>query len=263
MEVVILASADEAARAAARVIARLVAKKRNAVLGLATGRTQEPVYAELVRLHRDEGLDFRAVTTFNLDEYVGIAADHPGSYRRYMQDHFFRHVKLSPGQTHVPDGLATDIPRTCQRYEEAIGAAGGIDLQLLGLGADGHIGFNEPSSSLASRTRLKTLAPATLAGRPGFDSGDAVPRHVITMGVGTILEARRCLMLATGGRKADAVAKMIEGPITAMVPGSALQLHARTTVLLDDAAAGKLALADYYREVHRNKPEWQRQIDGE
>jgi glucosamine-6-phosphate deaminase len=263
MEVVILPSPRDAALAAGRIIARLVRAKPDAVLGLATGETQRPVYAELVRLHRQEGLDFSRVTTFNLDEYVGLPDTHPGSYRRYMQEHLFRHVNLRPDRTHVPDGRAASVEAACRSYEEAIRAAGGIDLQLLGIGGDGHIGFNEPTSSLASRTRVKTLTAATLdAIRAQLPGGEEPPRHVITMGVGTILEARRCVLLAVGAPKAPAVARMVEGPLTALVPASALQLHPQTTVLVDEDAATRLALAAYYRDVHARKPDWQRDRDG-
>jgi glucosamine-6-phosphate deaminase len=263
MEVVIFPSPAEAALAAARIIARLVPARPDAVLGLATGETQRPVYAELVRLHREERLDLSRVTTFNLDEYVGLEETHPASYRRYMEENLFRHVGLGRERTHVPDGRAADVEAACTAYEGAIRAAGGIELQLLGLGADGHIGFNEPTSSLASRTRVKTLTAATLeAIRAQLAPGEAPPRHVITMGVGTILEARRCVLLAVGARKAAAVARMVEGPLTALVPASALQLHPQATVLLDEAAAGRLALAAYYRDVHAGKPAWQRERDG-
>jgi glucosamine-6-phosphate deaminase len=263
MEVVILPSATEAALAAARILTRLVRANPRAVLGLATGETQKRVYAELVREHRDEGLDFAAVTTFNIDEFVGIDQTHPGSYRRYMHEHLFRHVNLRPDRAHVPDGRAADIDAACAAYEEAIRAAGGIDLQLLGVGADGHIGFNEPTSSLSSRTRIKTLTAGTLSAlRAQLPPGQEPPRAVITMGIGTILEARRCVVLAVGERKAAAVARMVEGPLTALVPASALQLHPWTTVLVDEAAAARLSLADYYRDVQRSKPPWQRERDG-
>jgi glucosamine-6-phosphate deaminase len=263
MEVIILPSAAEASLAAARIVARVVRANPRAVLGLATGETPERLYAELVRAHRQDGLDLSRVTTFNLDEHVGLDDGHAASYRRYMQERLFRHVNLRPDRTHVPDGRAPDLDAACAAYEQAIRRAGGIELQILGIGADGHIGFNEPSSSLASRTRVKTLTAATLAAiRARLPPGEEPPRHAITMGIGTILEARRCLLLAFGARKAEAVARMVEGPVTALVPASALQLHARTTVLVDEEAAGRLALAAYYREVHRNKPAWQVERDG-
>jgi len=212
-----------------------------------------------VRMHREEGLEFRRVTTFNLDEYVGLGPDHPCSYRRFMQEHLFGLVDLVPHRAHVPDGLTRDIPAFCADYERWIREAGGIDLQLLGLGQDGHIAFNEPTSSLASRTRLKTLTPLTVsANRQCFPEGEEVPMHVLTMGVGTIMEARRCLLLAFGARKAPAVGRMIEGPITSMVPASILQMHPCTTVILDDEASRHLGLRNYFKDVYRNKPDWQR-----
>jgi glucosamine-6-phosphate deaminase len=248
MEVVILPSTRDVHETAARIIATLVRAKPDAVLGLATGVTQHEVYAALVGQHRDHGLDFSRVTTFNLDEYVGVAPDDPESFHHYMTENFFAHVNLAPERIHIPDGMAADIDAVCAGYEQAIRAAGGLDLVLLGIGEDGHIAFNEPTSSLASRTRMKTLASGT--------------RHVITMGIGTILEARRCLLLAWGERKQVAVARTVEGPVTAMVPGSALQMHPRTTLLLDDMAAANLSMAPYFREVHAHKPAWQKERDG-
>jgi glucosamine-6-phosphate deaminase len=255
VEVIIAPSAGEASAEAARIAAAVIRAKPRAVLGLATGSTPLRFYAELVAM----GLDFSQVTTFNLDEYVGLAPDHPQSYASYMREHFFSKVNIPPGQIHIPKGLARDIPGHCEGYEAAIREAGGIDLQLLGVGSDGHIGFNEPSSSLGSRTRLKTLTERTIRDNARFfASPSEVPHHVITMGVGTILDARRCLVLAFGDGKAAAVAAMVEGPITADVPASALQFHASCTLLVDEAAATQLKRADYYRWVYTNKPSWQR-----
>ncbi|MEW5849608.1 MAG: glucosamine-6-phosphate deaminase [Myxococcota bacterium] len=258
MEVVILPTPLEVTRHAARTMAGLIGAKPDAVLGLATGASVRGVYAELVRLHREEALSFHHVTTFNLDEYVGIRRDHPGSYHAFMEEHFFRHVDVDRARAHLPAADAADIPAACAQYERDIQAAGGIDLQLLGIGSDGHIGFNEPTSSLASRTRIKTLTSITRAdNRAAFGDGP-VPLHVITMGIGTILEARRCVLVAFGSSKANAVARMVEGPLTAMVPASALQLHPHATILVDEEAAERLTLQDYYRTVQRNKPSWQR-----
>jgi glucosamine-6-phosphate deaminase len=230
------------------------------VLGLATGSTPLATYRELVRMHREEGLDFSGVTTFNLDEYVALPPEHPQSYHAFMDEHFFRHVNVPRDRIHIPHGMARDVPAECARYEEAIRAAGGIDLQLLGIGTDGHIGFNEPSSSLASRTRIKTLTERTRADNARFFDGDLdkVPFHCITMGVGTIMDARQVLMLAFGGKKAKAVAEAAEGPITAMNPASVLQMHPVAKCIVDEDAAGKLARGDYYRWVYSHKPEWQR-----
>ena len=242
MEIIIQPTPEAGSIIAARIIAKLVRSKPDCVLGLATGNTPLGTYRELVRMHREDGLDFSRVTTFNLDEYVGLPPEHPQSYRAFMAENFFRHVNADARRTHIPDGMARDVPAECARYEAAIAAAGGIDLQLLGIGSDGHIGFNEPSSSLASRTRIKTLTERTRADNARFFEGDLakVPIHCITMGVGTIMESREVLMLAFGAKKADAVAGAVEGPITAMNPASILQMHAVTKCVVDEAAASKL-----------------------
>jgi glucosamine-6-phosphate deaminase len=259
MEIVIQPSAEEASIVAARIVAQLVRRKPDAVLGLATGSTPLRMYAELVRMHREEALDFSRVTTFNLDEYVGLAADHPQSYRAFMGEHLFRHLNVPCERIHIPNGLAADVPAECAAYEAAIRAAGGIDLQVLGIGTDGHIGFNEPSSSLASRTRIKTLTARTRSDNARFfGSAEAVPFHVITMGVGTIMDARQVLLLAFGENKARAVAEAVEGPITAMNPASILQMHPVAKCLTDEAAARDLSRLEYYRWVYSNKPDWQR-----
>jgi glucosamine-6-phosphate deaminase len=253
MEVLILPSADAVAAAGAEAVARLVGAKPDAVLGLPTGSTPRPVYAELVRRHRAGGLSFARVTTFNLDEYVGVGRDHPGSFRHYMEEALFRHVDLAPARTHVPDGLAADVAAGAAAYEAAIAEAGGMDLVLLGLGEDGHIAFNEPTSSLASRTRIKTLSASSRAANQAAFGPDPIPSHVVTMGVATILSARRIVLLAHGARKAAALAAMVEGPVTSMVPASALQLHASATVICDEAAATGLRLGAYYRDVQALK----------
>ncbi len=259
MEVIIQPTADAASHVAARIFARQIRTKPTSVLGLATGSTPLGLYRELVSMHERAALDFAKVTTFNLDEYVGLGPDHPQSYAHFMREHLFSKINIAPSGTRIPDGLTRDIAAHCADYEQAIRDAGGIDLQLLGLGTDGHIGFNEPSSSLGSRTRLKTLTERTIADNARFFSSPSeVPRHVITMGVGTIMEARHCVVLAFGEKKAGAVAATVEGPVTASVPSSALQLHARCTLIIDEGAAGALERADYYRWVYNNKPEWQR-----
>lgn len=255
MEVVILPDSEAVGRLGASIVAHLVTEKPEAVLGLATGSTPRGLYAELVRLTRDAGLDLSAVTTFNLDEYVGLEPSDPESYHAYMRRELFDHVTLK--RSWVPDGTAGDIPAACRAYEQAIEAAGGIDLQVLGLGHDAHIGFNEPTSSLASRTRIKTLADQTVEANRRFFEGREVPRHVVTMGVGTIMQSRHCLMLALGQSKAEAVAAMVEGPITSMKPASVLQMHPKVTVLLDEEAASALTMREYFRSVWENKPAWQ------
>jgi len=258
VEVIIRPDADAAAELVARIIAKELRANPHLVLGLATGRTMERVYGRLVRLHRKEGLDFSLCRTFNLDEYVGLAPEDPRSFRHYMNEHLFGHVNIDPRNAHLPDGRAADLEVECRGYEAAIARAGGLDLQLLGIGQAGHIGFNEPLSALRSRTRAKALAPLTLEQNAEvFGGADKVPRRAITMGVGTILESRRCLLLAIGAEKAEMIAKAVEGPITSMISATALQLHPRCTVVVDDAAAGRLAGSEYYRRIFATEPEWE------
>jgi glucosamine-6-phosphate deaminase len=254
MEIIIQSDPDAATQVAARIIARRLREKPDAVLGLATGSTPLRLYRELIALR----LDWRRVRTFNLDEYVGLPRAHPQSYHHFMWENLFQHVNIARRNVHIPDGNTRDIPRFCARYEAQIRAAGGIDLQLLGIGTDGHIGFNEPSSSLASRTRIKTLTPQTRRDNARFFGSEAqVPHHVITMGIGTIMEARDIVLLAFGAQKARAVAEAVEGPVTASNPASMLQMHASTKVCLDRSAARRLKRADYYEWVYANKPAWQ------
>jgi glucosamine-6-phosphate deaminase len=254
MEIIIQPDAESATAIAARIIARLLQEKPNAVLGLATGSTPLLLYRALARMK----LDWRKVTTFNLDEYVGLPNDHPQSYHHFMRQNFFQHVNILPKNTHIPDGMTKDVAKFCAQYERRIAAAGGIDLQVLGIGTDGHIGFNEPTSSLTSRTRIKTLTPQTRKDNARFfGSADKVPHHVVTLGLGTIMEARQCLMLAFGSKKARAIAATVEGPMTANVPASILQMHPSVKVFLDRGAAAKLKRAAYYDWVFKNKPNWQ------
>jgi glucosamine-6-phosphate deaminase len=259
MEIIIQSEAAAASALAAKIIARTVREKPHAVLGFATGQSPVALYRELVRLHREEGLDFGSVSAFNLDEFVGLAPSHPASYHSYMREHLFAHVNIDPKRVHIPDGLARDIPAVCRGYEDLIHAAGGIDIQILGIGTDGHLGFNEPSSSLTSRTRIKTLTARTRRDNAAaFGGEENVPHHVITMGLGTIMACRTCLLLAFGAAKARAVAQAVEGPLTAMVPASILQMHPHAVVLLDEEAARELKRAPYYRWVYANKPDWQK-----
>jgi len=259
MEVVILPDAHAVAVLAADAFEALVRAKPAAVLGLATGSSPLPVYEELARRHRSQGLSFARVRGFGLDEYVGLVPGHPQSYAQVLQHEFAGRLDIDPANVRVPDGTAADLPAACRDYEEAIRACGGVDLQLLGVGTDGHIGFNEPGSSLLSRTRVKTLTEQTRRDNARFfDGPDEVPRHVVTQGLGTILEARHAVLLATGARKAEAVKALVEGPLAAFCPGSVLQLHPHASVLLDEPAAAGLALADYYRQTYADKPAWQR-----
>lgn len=252
MRVIVEQDRDGVSRRAAQIVAKLVRRKPRCVLGLATGSTPLGTYAELVRMHREEGLDFSRVVTFNLDEYVGLAATHPQSYRFFMQQNLFDHINVDPRDTHVPDGRALDFEAYCEQYERMIAEEGGIDLQILGIGGDGHIAFNEPGSSLGSRTRLKTLTEETVRDNARFFGSEKdVPRLAITMGVGTILESRQCLLLAAGASKARAIRDTIEGPITAQVTASALQLHRDVIAILDQEAARLLERRDYYREVEQ------------
>jgi len=257
VEVIIRPDLESAAELVASLIARELRANPHLVLGLATGRTMEAAYSKLVRLHRETKLDFSLCATFNLDEYVGLAPEDPRSYRHYMNERLFQHVNIDPRNTHLPNGRAPDLDAECRSYEAAITKFGGIDLQLLGIGQAGHIGFNEPLSALRSRTRVKALTPTTIEqNAPFFASEDQVPRRAITMGVGTILDARRCLLLATGSEKAYIIAKAVEGPITAMISATALQLHPRCTVVVDEAAARQLQGAEYYRWIFENEPKW-------
>jgi len=258
MQVIIRPTQDDASRLAARLIAKAVRASPGLVLGLATGRTMERLYALLAAMHRDEGLDFSLCRTFNLDEYVGLPPSHESSYRYYMDEHLFRHINIDPRNTHLPDGMATDLAAECRRYEETIAGNGGIDLQLLGIGRAGHIGFNEPLSALRSRTRDKSLTPLTIAeNSPLFKDPSAMPRRALTMGVGTILECKRLILLVTGGSKAPVLAKAVEGPVTSMISASAIQLHPSCTVIADEDAAEDLQEKDYYRWIFENEPEWE------
>ncbi len=258
MEVVVLGTEDERARLVADAVVALVARRPSAVLGLATGSSPSPVYADLVRRYAAGGVSFAAASAFTLDEYLGLPAGHPEGYRSVIEREFASLVDLPADHLHTPDGQTDDVPAACAAYERLIAEAGGVDLQLLGIGSDGHLAFNEPGSSLASRTRVKTLTARTREDNARFfDSVDAVPHHVLTQGLGTILEARHLVMLASGPGKAEAVRQAVEGPVTAMCPASALQLHPHVTVVLDPAAADRLSLRDYYEQVWADKPDWQ------
>ncbi len=250
MRVVILEDSEEVSSRAAEIICSTVAAHPSTVLGLATGGTPLGTYRELVARFKHGDVSFANVTTFNLDEYVGLHRSHLQSYHTFMQTHLFSLADFCGERCHLPSGDVADLNAECERYEQLIDEAGGVDLQLLGIGTDGHIAFNEPGSSLSSRTRIKALAARTRQDNAKyFGSVDEVPRMAITMGVGTILDADHVLLLATGSSKAAAVRAFIEGPITAQVPASALQMHPHVTVLLDPAAAEWLVRKDYYQHV--------------
>jgi len=241
MEVVVKSSAGEVSNLAAEMIADLVRRKPRCVLGLATGSTPLGTYKELIRMHREEGLDFSQVVTFNLDEYIGLPKDSDQSYHYFMWENLFKHINILEANVHIPQGMADNIHQHCIEYEEEIFDHGGLDLQLLGIGSNGHIAFNEPGSSLGSRTRIKTLDEKTIKDNARFFSSiEEVPRYCITMGIGTILEAEKLILLATGENKAEAVLKTVEGPITASVPASAIQMHPDVTVIVDKSSADKL-----------------------
>ncbi len=248
MEIIILKSADSVAAMAGELVAELLRVRPAAVLGLATGSTQLSLYRNLVEKDLDEDISFRDTTSFNLDEYLGVAAENPQSYRTYMNREFFDRIDIDKRNTFLPCCGEDENPRLVgPRYEQKIREAGGIDLQLMGIGYNGHIGFNEPSSSLRSRTRVKTLTKQTLNDNSRlFTKDEFQPKLAITMGIATIMDARRILLLATGENKAEAVQKTVEGPISAMCPASVLQMHERVTVLLDEAAAAGLSNRDYY-----------------
>ncbi|MFQ6615591.1 MAG: glucosamine-6-phosphate deaminase [Fidelibacterota bacterium] len=252
MLVIVKDDFETMSKEAARIVVDRLRKKPNLVLGLATGSTPLGLYEELVRLHNDEGLDFSQVITFNLDEYVGLRPDHDQSYHYFMWKNLFDHINVNPANVHIPQGMFVDaaidsagtdpmIETYCKWYEEEIWRLGGLDLQILGIGSNGHIAFNEPGSSLGSRTRIKTLTEKTRQDNSRFfDSIEEVPRYAITMGIGTIMDAREVILLASGKEKAEAVEFSVEGPITAMCPASMLQMHRKAIVIIDKEAATEL-----------------------
>jgi glucosamine-6-phosphate deaminase len=259
VEVVLLPDAEAVGRLAAAKVAAVVRRRPAAVLGLATGSSPSGSYAELARRVARGDLDLSGITCFALDEYVGLPPEHPQSYAAVLRRAVVEPLRLDPARLHVPDGCAADLEKAAREYEEAIATAGGVDVQILGIGANGHIGFNEPTSSFASRTRIKTLAPRTRADNARFfGSSDEVPTHCLTQGLGTILDARELVLVAQGESKAAAVAAAVEGPLSSICPASALQLHPRASVVVDEAAGSRLRLADYYRHTYALKPDWQR-----
>jgi glucosamine-6-phosphate deaminase len=251
MLLVLKPSDEELGREAARMVANAARRNLALRLGLATGHTMLGMYQELVRLHQQNTLDFSQIVTFNLDEYLGLPPEHTQSFHHFMQQNFFSQVNVDPRNIHIPDGaISGNYDQYCRGYEQAIRDAGGIDLQILGIGRNGHIGFNEPTSSLGSRTRLKVLSKETIDdNRKFFAPGEKIPECAITMGIGTILEAKRILLLASGSSKAAAIANAIEGPVTASVTASALQLHPDVTFIVDQQAGALLKQQEYYRRV--------------
>ncbi len=241
INVLVNANAEAASLQAADKIASYVANRPRGTVGLATGGTPVDTYKELIRRHRDEGLDFSQLTSFNLDEYIGLDGDHPQSFRYFMDQNLFNHVNFDPQNTHVPSGIAEDPEAAAQEYEDSIRRQKGIELQLLGLGHNGHIAFNEPGSDEFSRTRVVDLTPQTIQSNARFfDAVRDVPKTAITMGIGTILESQQIILLATGKDKAESVRKAVQGPRTENHPASLLQSHKGVTFILDAAAASKL-----------------------
>jgi glucosamine-6-phosphate deaminase len=243
MDVRVFATADEAARALAERVASAVRVRPDAVLGLSTGKSPIGTYAELRRMYDAGSVDFSRVRTFNLDEFAGIDWSHPGSFRRFMDEHLFRHVNLQRSNIHFLDGAAADLDAECASYDSQIAAAGGIDLQLLGIGANGHIGFNEPGDELIAWTHRVALHDGTRRDNAALFGGEAgqVPREALSMGMGTILKASAIALIATGERKAACVQRMIRGPLTTRLPASFLQTHRNVEVFLDGAAAAQIA----------------------
>jgi glucosamine-6-phosphate deaminase len=259
MEILIREFLEDGAQVGASVVSKIFKSKDNPVLGLATGDTPLRMYHKLIQMKQSGELSFQNCTTFNLDEYVGLSREDERSYFYYMIINLFNHVDIEKNNVHLPDGNAKDLREECRNYEQQIKDAGGIDLQVLGIGANGHIGFNEPTGSFASRTWVKILSEQTIQDNSMyFEKLEEVPRHVVTMGIATIMESHHCLLLANGAKKADAIRKMIEGPISASCPASILQMHPRVTVVLDEEAAYLLTFKDHYKWVEKNKLEWQR-----
>ena len=257
MDVIICKTAAEAEKLTARLIADAINAKPDFRLGLATGATMENVYAELARLNHAGKVDFSLVRSWNLDEYVGLAPEHDQSYRFYMNKNLFSKVNIDPRNTHLPDGLAPDEELEAARYDDSIDEAGGIDLWLVGIGCSGHIGFNDPGTSLSSRTHVAYLTRTTYEqNKIYFTPPESMPRRAFTAGVGTVMDAKKVVQLITGSRKAAIAAAAIEGPITAMISSTALQLHPDATVILDSEAAAGLKLKDFYQEVFENDPKW-------
>lgn len=258
MEVVILPTREDVGRVAAAKIGAVVRLKPDAVIGLATGSSPQGVYSDLKRRVDAGDLSFGRAYGFALDEYVGIPLEHPESYASVIARDVVTPLGFDPSRVRVPDGRADDLESAAKEYDAAIRATGGIDIQILGIGANGHIGFNEPTSSFASRTRIKTLAPRTREDNARFfDAPDQVPMHCMTQGLATILEAGQLVLVAQGEHKAAAIASAVEGPLSSFIPGSALQLHQHATVIVDEAAASQLRLTEYYRYTYANKPSWQ------
>ena len=254
MEIIIKKDYHEMCEEGVKLIYQSWQKKKNLVLGLATGKTPLGIYEGLIRLYRERKMDFSDVRAFSLDEYLGLPDDHSQSFAFYMQQNFFQHINIKEENIYRLSGFPEDVEAHCHEYEKKIQTAGGIDIQILGIGRNGHIGFNEPSSSLSSRTRIKTLTEDTIASNaPFFRDKSDIPRYCLTMGIGTILESRTILLLASGKEKSWAIQQSVEGPITATIPASILQLHTMAKIIIDEEAAAQLERKSYYRWVYEHK----------
>ena len=253
MEIIIKNDYSDMSTEAAHIIGDQIERKPNTVLGLATGSTPLGLYNELIKLNNSGDIDFSNVITYNLDEYIGLTEKHPQSYKYFMYDKLFSHINIKDENIHLPNGEHFD-DKECELYEDSIKNNGGIDIQILGIGRTGHIAFNEPTSSLKSRTRIKTLTPQTIKDNSRFfNNSSDVPIYAITMGVGTIMEAKKIILMASGKAKAKPIKNAIEGPISSMCSASAIQMHQKSMVIIDEAAASELSEKEYYKWVYKNK----------
>ena len=258
MEILIRETPEAGAKVGANVVRKILQDKDKPVFGLATGGTPLRTYKEIIRMNQSGEISFRNCTTFNLDEYGGLSPENKHSYHYYMMSIFFEHTDIDKMKVHLPDGCEEDLRELCRKHENLINDEGGVDLQVLGIGANGHIGFNEPTGSFASRTWVKILSKQTIQDNSiYFDKMEEVPRHVVTMGIATIMESRHCLLMANGAKKADAIRNMIEGPVSASCPASILQMHPRVPIILDEEASYLLTFKDHYKWVEKNKLDWQ------
>ncbi len=258
MEVIIFKDQQTASKKISAFIKAKLQKKKGLVLGMATGKTPLNLYEELIKKYEKGMMDFKDVSTFNLDEYYGLNSEDKNSYCYYMRENLLKKINIDQENCHIPNANSQDVPAHCLQYEQKIREKGGIDIQILGIGSEGHIGFNEPASSLVSRTRMKTLTQQTIKDNSiYFDDKKSVPIHVITMGLGTIMEAKEILLMAFGDSKSEAILNTVEGPLTSMVPASILQMHPKATIVLDEKAAKQLKRREYYQWVYNNRPSWQ------
>lgn len=250
MKVIITVDYDEMSKKAAQIIKKQINEKPNTVLGLATGSTPLGMYNKLIEMYKNSEIDFSQVVTFNLDEYVGLSERHPQSYHYYMYENFFNHININKENIHIPKGISDDFDEECKLYDEAIENAGGIDLQVLGLGVNGHIGFNEPDDYINTKTHIVTLTEETInANKRFFKSVDDVPRKAVTMGLGMIMKAKKIILLASGKNKANAIKETLKGYLTTEVPSTVLMLHKDVTIIIDKEAASLIPDRDSLKEI--------------